>query len=102
MSDHGSASTYRNSGCRCDLCRAAMSAAMRRYREDHAPPAATDVPPGYAARRIRRGRVVEFVRWERSAGEGLRAHVLEAVVIDNAPDGWIVKIRHEDWAETER
>ena len=42
MRRHGIAATYRNEGCRCDLCRAANSARCARWRrevEGREPPA---------------------------------------------------------------
>ena len=34
MNKHGH-STYKNSGCRCDKCKAGAAAYMRAYREEH-------------------------------------------------------------------
>ena len=50
--DHGSASTYSNHGCRCDLCKRAWADLVQRLRSNRealAPETRTDIMHGRAA-----------------------------------------------------
>lgn len=104
---HGTLSAYSNGGCRCAECRAVAREYMRSRREAargelvQEPEARVfDPGAGYAARRIRAGKVAEFVRWERTS-DGPRCHRMAAEVEASRDGGWVVFISAEQWAEVE-